>query len=100
MAVRCGEDIEFERKENLTLYDSSAWAERGFCSICGSHIFYRIKETDAHEIPVGLFDDQSPFKFKLQVFIDSKPFFYSFQNRTKEMTKAQVIKHFADNKNT
>ena len=37
------------REESPTLVagvcqQSSAWAERGFCKNCGSHLFYRLKE--------------------------------------------------------
>ncbi|NIT13149.1 MAG: GFA family protein, partial [Candidatus Dadabacteria bacterium] len=42
MAVNCGTDVTFEGEDNITVYDSSSWAERGFCSGCGSHLFYRL----------------------------------------------------------
>ena len=94
MSVDCGKDVVFEGEENISVYDSSAWAERGFCKICGSHLFYRLKESEEHQIPVGLFKDQDHFNFELQVFIDRKPTFYSFANKTKEMTEAEVIEKF------
>ena len=31
MAVNCGTEISFEGTENISIYDSSEWAERGFC---------------------------------------------------------------------
>lgn len=95
MAVSCGADVTFEGEENISVYNSSAWAERGFCNKCGSHLFYRLKETNEHQIPVGLFDRQAGFDFNLQVFVDKKPSFYSFANKTKEMTEAEVIEKFA-----
>lgn len=95
MVVDCGKDVVFEGEENISVYDSSAWAERGFCKICGSHLFYRLKESKDHQILVGLFHDQDHFKFNLQVFIDRKPTFYSFTNKTKKMTEAEVIEKFA-----
>ena len=39
----------------------------------------------------GLFDDQSMLRMSLQVFTDSKPAFYAFANKTKMMTRAEVI---------
>ncbi|MDH3762507.1 MAG: GFA family protein, partial [Gammaproteobacteria bacterium] len=80
--------------------NSSDWAERGFCKKCGSHLFYRLKDANEHQLPVGLFDSQENFHFDLQVFIDRKPAFYSFSNETKEMTEAEVIEIFASEQNT
>ena len=95
MVIGCGSDVEYEGEENITVYDSSEWAERGFCKKCGSHLFYRLKEVKDHQIPAGLFDNQESFYFDLQVFIDRKPSFYSFANKTNEMTEAEVIEKYA-----
>jgi len=100
MSVDCGIDVTYDGEENISVYDSSAWAERGFCTKCGSHLFYRLKDSNDHQIPVGLFADQDRFNFDLQVFIDSKPSFYSFANETREMTAAQVIAAFAPDINS
>ncbi len=94
MAVRSGNDVSFDGEENITVYDSSAWAERGFCKKCGSHLFYRVKENKLHIIPVGLFENQESFVFENQVFIDRKPSFYSFANKTNCMTEAEVFEKF------
>lgn len=95
MAVNGGQDISFDGEENITVYDSSDWAERGFCSKCGSHLFYRLKGINEYQIPVGLLEVQDDFKFELQVFIDKKPSFYSFENKTTEMTEKEVIEKYA-----
>ena len=95
MAVSCGTDVEFEGEEHIAVYDSSDWAERGFCRQCGSHLFYRLKGSGEHQLPVGLFDDQGPFRFVRQVFVDRKPPFYRFADETEEMTEAEVIEKYA-----
>jgi len=95
MAVDCGTDVEFEGKDNISVFNSSAWAERGFCKQCGSHLFYRIKETQQVMIPAGLLDDDEPFVFDHQVFIDEKPSFYGFENETKNMTGEEVFAVYA-----
>jgi len=91
MAIDCGTDVVFQGEVNITVFDSSEWAERGFCSKCGSHLFYRLKETGQHIMPAGLFDDQDGFVLDHQVFIDNKPGFYSFANKTDDMTEAEVF---------
>ncbi len=94
MAVNCGAEVSFKGEENITVYDSSYWAERGFCGKCGSHLFYRLKQTGQHIIPAGVFDDQDSFIFDNQVFIDKKPSFYSFANKTNDMTEAEVFEKY------
>lgn len=91
MEIDCGSEVAIDGPENVTVFDSSDWAERGFCSKCGSHLFYRIKATGQHMIPVGLFEDDENFVFESQVFIDEKPSFYRFANETKNLTKAEIF---------
>lgn len=94
-AIECGSDVRFDDEENISVFSSSEWAERGFCSRCGSHLFYRLKETEQYAIPVGLFDNSDRFVFDHQIFIDEKPGFYDFSNETKNMTGAEVYAQFA-----
>ncbi len=91
MEVDCGKDVSFEGEENITVYSSSEWAERGFCNKCGSNLFYRLKGTGEHQISAGLFEDSEDFVFDLQVFIDNKPDFYNFIEKTKTMTEAEIF---------
>tara|TARA_R110000868_G_scaffold96973_3_gene266826 strand:+ start:674 stop:1015 length:342 start_codon:yes stop_codon:yes gene_type:complete len=95
MEVDCGIAVSFEGEQNISVYDSSEWAERGFCNQCGSHLFCRLKDTKQHMIPVGLFDDANNFRFDHQVFIDKKPAYYRFANKTKDMTEAEVFAMYA-----
>ena len=95
MAVECGSDVSFEGEENIGIYQSSEWAERGFCNQCGSHLFYRLKQNNHYYIPAGIFDDSESFVFDNQVFIDEKPEYYSFANETKNMTGEEIFAMFA-----
>ena len=92
MEVNCGDDIVFSGAENIKTYSSSEWAERGFCQNCGSHLFYRLKGSHQHMVPVGLFDDDSGLRFRQQVFIDEKPDYYTFADDTEEnLTGAELF---------
>ncbi len=95
MEIDCGTDVSFEGINDITIYDSSSWAERGFCKKCGSHLFYRLKESQQHMVPVGLFDSQENFVFENQVFIDKKPVYYSFSNKTNDMTGAEIFEMYS-----
>lgn len=95
MAVDCGTDVSFEGEENISVFGSSAWAERGFCKKCGSNLFYRLKGSGQHIMSAGLFDDDKAFVFESQVFIDEKPAYYDFANKTENMTGAEVFAKYA-----
>ena len=95
MEVNCGSNVEFSGTENITVYDSSAWADRGFCSICGSNLFYHLKDANEYMISVGLFSNDENLVFDHQVFIDVKPNYYSFSNKTRNMTSTEIFKMFA-----
>jgi len=94
MALNC-QTVTFEGEDNIRRIRSSNWAERGFCSQCGSNLFYHIVDSDDYQVAAGLFDDQSVFRLSLQVFTDQKPGFYEFANETKMMTAEEVVALFA-----
>lgn len=95
MEINCGTEVDFDGIEKLSVFDSSEWAERGFCSACGSHLFYRLKGTQEHMISVGLFDDDSDLVFQRQVFIDEKPQYYQYSNKTEDLTGEELFAQFA-----
>ena len=94
-SLRCGVDVKIEGAENITRYESSAWAFRGFCSSCGTHLFYQIKETGEYNMPVGLFLNLEGLKMEMQYYSDQRPDYYCFSNETREMTKAEVERYFS-----
>ncbi|NEP05969.1 MAG: GFA family protein [Okeania sp. SIO2G4] len=96
LAIECGNQIRFEGSENISVFNSSEWAKRGFCSKRGSHLFYRLKQEGDYIIPVGLLDNDSNFTFEQQIFIDQKPSFYSFANKTKNMTGVEVFAQYSE----
>ncbi len=89
--IDAGKNLTFGGKENITAYSSSDWAERGFCKLCGSHIYYHLKNTDFYNFPLGFLNGTEDFKFHLQIFVDHKPHNYEFANKTETMTEAQVM---------
>jgi hypothetical protein len=95
LVVECGSDVNFAGEENIGVYASSEWAERGFCTKCGSHLFYKLKQNSQYYIPVGLFAPIAGLIFDHQVFIDEKPEYYTFANETKNLTGAELLAQFA-----
>jgi hypothetical protein len=94
LAVECAAGVRIEGEEYVTVYPSSDWAERGFCRRCGTHLFYRLKEGPHYAVPVGLVDGGQPWQLAQQIFIDEKPAYYAFANRTRDLTGPQVFAQF------
>lgn len=88
--------VTFKGEEHIGVYNSSDWAERGFCKKCGTHLFYRLKHKPFYALPAGLFGEIDDAQLKLQVFIDQKPSFYSFAESTKNLTGEEVFALFGE----
>lgn len=95
LAVHCGAGVQITGAETITTFQSSDWAERAFCSRCGTHLYYRLIPADEYVLSVGLFQDEVEFEFKEQIFVDRKPSSYHFAERTEELTEAEVFAKYA-----
>ena len=93
--IDCGTDVVIDGADRMTVYSSFEWAERAFCSACGSHLFYRLKGTGEHMVCAGLFDEATDqdagLRLRRQVFIDEKPAYYSFADNTENLTGAELF---------
>lgn len=94
LAVHCGPNVEFTGAENITVYASSQWAERAFCKVCGTHLYYKLLATGEYFVPAGAFDS-GDFELASQIYIDKKPSYYTFANQTPMLTEQQVIEQFS-----
>lgn len=95
-AVKCGSKVKIEGDAYVKMYKSSSWASRGFCTECGTHLFYKLKATGEYNMPVGLFPNLDGLEMNMQYFSDMRPSYYCFSNETKEMTTAEIMAFFAD----
>lgn len=95
MTVDCGTEVTFTGDDVISVFNSSEWAERGFCSRCGSHLFYRLKADGQYIMPAGLFGAIEGWVFDHQVFVDERPAYYQFANKTKDMTGAELFAMYA-----
>ncbi|WP_377191708.1 GFA family protein [Ruegeria meonggei] len=79
-------------------FTSSDWAERAFCSECGSSLWYRItlpgERHGSTQMAAGLFQDTGN-PLRLELFIDKKPDGYAFEGERRQMTEAEVFAMFA-----
>jgi hypothetical protein len=95
LTVDCDDTVVIEDAANLGVYRSSDWAERCFCTKCGTPLFYRLVGRNHYAVSAEAFDDPKDFAFTSQIFIEEKPAYYEFANATKNMTGAEVFAAFA-----
>ena len=76
-------------------FQSSEWAERGFCEVCGSTLWYGTLHDGAKNLSAGLFDNAAGAPLKLEFFVDQCPQGYAFAGNHKRLTTEQTIALFA-----
>jgi len=91
LSVQCGSAVEIDGEEHVVRYQSSRWAERGFCGRCGSSLFFRFLPGDAYAFSAGLFPDAALQPIAEEIFIDEKPAYYAFDSDAEKLTGAEVI---------
>jgi hypothetical protein len=90
----CGTTLKVEDKTHLGAYRSSEWAERAFCKKCGTPLYYRLIEQNMFFVSAEAFDERDGYEFASQIFMDEKPGYYDFANKTHNMTGAEVFAAF------
>ncbi len=87
--------IAWTGEGNLTSYTSSEWAERGFCKICGSSLYWKLTAPGPMQglfsISAGALDSLEGMEFESEVYIDAKPESHAFAGERKRMTEAEVL---------
>ena len=85
------ERFAVEGEEHIATYRSSKWAERAFCTACGSHLWFHFRPGDHRSFLAGLFDLPAGFAIEEQIFVDEKPAWYALDPDGERKTGAQVI---------
>ena len=84
-----------EIEGDVATYRSSEWAERGFCSTCGSTIFYATVHDGRRNLAAGLFADAAKAPLTQEFYADTCPDSYTLLDRGQQkLTTAQTIALF------
>lgn len=87
--------LEICGDQYLSIYRSSEWAERTFCSHCGTHIFYHLLEPSMYYVNIALFENILSTSVSLEIFSDNKPAYYSFLSKdSKKLTENEINEMF------
>lgn len=80
--------------DSLTWFSSSEYAERGFCTGCGSSISWRMKAAPEHAgVSLGLFDS-APGQISSRIFTDEAGGYEQLPRDVPHKTGEQVIAEF------
>ena len=84
--------ISFSGQDKLKIYKSSDWAERGFCSDCGTNLFYKLLEPEMYVMCTGAFEDAEQFSLAGEIYVDEKPDGYNFAGDHPRLTGEEFLK--------
>lgn len=75
----------------MTIFASSQWGERAFCKNCGSHLFYHLLSPSTYYASAALFKESQDAQMSMQIYIDSKPKYYNFVEKTPMLTEKDIM---------
>ena len=80
--TQCLDDkIDFINKTTLKWYQSSKIAKRGFCSICGASIFYKLLKSKNISIAAGMFSNPTKLKTYSNIYTKGKLDYYKLDSK-------------------
>ena len=74
------DDLGIEGGEKITWYEASTFAKRGFCSVCGSALFWKHNEADEISVMAGAFDQPSGLEAEAHIFVVDKGDYYTIDD--------------------
>jgi hypothetical protein len=80
MTSAASEDLMLTSSATLVWYRSSATAERGFCRVCGSNLFWKPEGEGSIAITAGTLDAPTGIKVMEHIFVADKGDYYSIDD--------------------
>ena len=71
-----------DNEESIQWYQSSNAAQRGFCRICGSNLFWRPAAHDYTSVAAGTLDEPTGLRLEAQIFVDDAGDYYALPTDT------------------
>lgn len=70
-------DLTIEGAENLTWFRATAYADRGFCRTCGSHLFFQPVGDERISVFAGSLDNPTGLKLAGHIYVAEKGDYYT-----------------------
>jgi hypothetical protein len=84
------DDLQFDEQDGLTWYQSSSFARRGFCSECGSSLFWQRIGAPVVSIAVGALDDPTGLKMERHIFVAHKGDWYEITDGLQQFPESSA----------
>src|ERR1700758_1133843 len=72
--------LSIEGEDKLTWFQSTEKVRRGFCSTCGSFLFWDPLDHDVLALALGAFDKPTGTKLHVHIFVDDKGDYYDLND--------------------
>ena len=69
-------DLSITGEASLTWFPASVKAVRGFCRMCGAHLFWQTHRSDRVSILMGCLDEPTGLALADHIFVDEKGDYY------------------------
>jgi hypothetical protein len=79
-------------------FQSSEWAERGFCDTCGSSLWYGTIADGVRHPSAGLFEDAAGGEMTIEFFADRCPHGYGLTGDHRKLTTDETVALFTGEK--
>ncbi len=80
-SMECPADsVVFETDASLAWFRSSEFAERGFCRLCGSRLFWRADGDPMLWVAVGALDGETGLSIDRHIYVADKPDWYEIDD--------------------
>lgn len=91
MEVDMKTGVSFQADETLKWFRSSEKGERGFCTNCGSTLFWRsVGAGAAMSVSAHALQDDHGLELEQHIWVDDKPDWYEFADDAPRLTAAQA----------
>ncbi|WP_243701569.1 GFA family protein [Sodalis ligni] len=90
------DSLEITQGESLGLYASSEWARRGFCTHCGSSLFWQSADGQQACVSYAALEltdkDREELLLASEIYINEQPDFTRFKQEGARLTEADFLK--------
>jgi len=85
-------ELILTRNDGLKWYDASDQARRGFCSDCGSSLFWQSNSDDAYfDVSLGALNNVSELELNAHIFVDSCAPYQIIPTNAPHLTEVDVL---------
>lgn len=90
-AALTGDLATISGEDRVTIYTSSDWAERAFCSQCGSTLWFRFLPTGNRSFSAGLFDAAKDAAIDREIFADHAATWTRLESAHTRLDAAEIL---------